>query len=64
MQDNIESTQGCCPICGSENLNYGQVQSCEIGVFYPWVCGDCGADGKECYTLSFDSHQEITVKKE
>lgn len=62
MQDNTEGAQGCCPVCGSENLSYGKLQGCETGICYPWICDDCGSSGKECYSISFDSHQEIVKK--
>lgn len=53
---------GICPVCGSEMLNYGNIQSCEIGVYYPWKCDNCGSTGKECYAIDFDSHQDVKQK--
>jgi hypothetical protein len=27
-------------------------------LFYPYVCGDCGFEGKEWYHVKFDSHTD------
>lgn len=51
--------QGKCPLCNSMNLSYGTMEiDGELGnsCYYPWHCDDCGADGKEWYNMSFDSH--------
>ena len=63
VYDYIEGSQGNCPVCGSDNLTYSAVQDCDVGICYPWVCDDCGASGKECYSIDFDSHQDVCVKE-
>ena len=57
--DRMEGSQGNCPVCGSDCLYYGVVQDCDFGICYPWVCMECGAAGKECYSIDFDSHQGV-----
>jgi len=56
----FNSVKGVCPVCGSEELAYGDVQSNETGIFYPWRCEKCKSSGKECYTLKSHSHQDVT----
>ena len=60
VYDYMEGSQGNCPVCGSDNLTYGAVQDCDVGICYPWVCYDCGAS---CYSIDFDSHQDVCVKE-
>ena len=55
--------QGVCPICGSESLTYESIRSNNTGVFYPWICDECGSIGEESYTLSFESHHKIIIPK-
>jgi len=48
---------GKCPKCGSENLDYeGKMERGVSGnaVYYPFTCSDCGFEGREWYTLTFD----------
>lgn len=61
IRERMNGIQGCCPVCGSDKLNYDSVQDCDIGVCYPWVCEDCRSAGKECYSIDFDSHQDVYV---
>ena len=62
IHDRMYGSQGSCPVCGSDCLDYGIVQDCDIGICYPWVCEECGSTGKECYSIDFDSHQEVITK--
>lgn len=64
MKDYMEGSQGCCPVCGSDSLTYEKVQDCDTGICYPWTCDDCGSTGKECYSIDFDNHQDVTVKNQ
>lgn len=50
------NTEGVCPVCGSESLNYGSSGVDEGGYFYSWECEKCGACGKEWYDLVFSGH--------
>lgn len=60
--DRMEGSQGNCPVCGGDCLDYGVVQDCDIGICYPWFCEECGAAGKECYSIDFDSHQDVRTE--
>lgn len=43
---------GCCPKCDSDELEYGGFVNLEVS-YYPFTCQDCGAKGKEYYTVDF-----------
>lgn len=46
--------KGKCPKCGSLNLNYEtNVDTSDEEIYYPFVCDDCGFEGKEYYRLKF-----------
>jgi len=47
---------GKCPMCGTENLEYGSIDIEDNLMGYPWQCKTCGAKGTEWYTTQFDSH--------
>lgn len=49
---------GICPLCGSENLDYGAAVIEDVGVMYPWTC-ECGAKGEETYNLEFSGHYAV-----
>ena len=57
--DNLIIAEGMCPICGSENITYGEIEPYGEGIYYPAICDDCGATFKECYHLTFDTHIDI-----
>jgi hypothetical protein len=46
---------GVCPVCGKEGmLGYGDMKrDCDLA-YYPFVCGVCGSQGKEWFTMVFD----------
>ena len=63
---NKEHKENVCPICGSNNIEYG---SMELGVFgdelyYPAECKDCKATFEEYYKLTFDGHENIKTNEE
>ena len=51
--------QGRCPVCDGDRLTYGKISSDDIGIYYPWTCDDCGASGKESYSVEFCSHRDV-----
>lgn len=56
--------QGTCPVCNSDNLDYGGMEIAALGnhIFYPYTCGDCKFEGKEYYRLNFLSHSDCFDK--
>lgn len=72
--DNIEVTfnttntirheQGVCPVCNSENLEYGSSDFEGDAVGYDWTCEDCGSYGMEWYELTFSNHNVTHNTKE
>jgi len=54
-----------CAICDSDNLEYGSITvdpDTENGVYFPYTCSDCGAKGREVYTINF-LHNEASDEK-
>jgi hypothetical protein len=47
---------GICPVCESDNLQYGTLELQDESVYYPWDCNSCDASGKEYNKLLFDEH--------
>lgn len=46
-----------CPICNSNNLEYGAMNFETVGAGYiKWVCKDCKAVGEEWFELNFIGH--------
>jgi transcription elongation factor Elf1 len=54
--------QGQCPLCDSESIEYGSSEVEDDGMSYEWTCENCGATGKEWYSLQFDSHGNVQDK--
>ena len=46
-------TEGICPKCGSENLDYQDSEEKDEYLVYEFECEKCGATGKEWYTVSY-----------
>lgn len=53
---------GCCPFCGSENLEYGEVEFECDSLYYPFKCRDCGAEGREWHSVE-PMYTEATREK-
>ena len=51
-----EISQGNCPCCGSEELEYGSMEVEGTQVSYEWTCMHCEATGYEVYNLDFAGH--------
>lgn len=47
------SDEGVCPMCGSFKLNYGSAELHDNQVCYPYLCGSCGREGKEWYSMRY-----------
>jgi len=47
---------GTCPKCGEQNLQYGSMEPEDDQMYYPWTCLDCGAIGREWYSIEFIEH--------
>lgn len=58
-----EDEVGSCPFCGGVSLDYGALEIEDGQLYYPWVCDDCNAEGKEWYELNFIK-QEIVFDGE
>lgn len=56
----MDFKQGICPLCGSENLDYGVLQPDDDCIYYPCTCDDCGATFKEYYSLDFSGQEHIS----
>lgn len=50
---------GICPVCGSEDLDYGVLIPYGNSISYPWTCNHCHAKGNEVYDLIFNQHENI-----
>lgn len=51
-----EITQGYCPNCGKNNLNYSPLEIDGLSLCYPFTCEDCNFEGEEWYNLEFVSY--------
>jgi predicted RNA-binding Zn-ribbon protein involved in translation (DUF1610 family) len=46
-----------CPVCGTNNLLWRNSERFDNNVIaYDYKCGNCGAEGTEFYTMTFDGH--------
>ena len=49
----MSSEPGICPNCGSDAIEFGEIELDGECVWYPAECQDCGHTYRECYELSF-----------
>ena len=49
-------TQGNCPKCNSQDLEFGQSRIVDESTYYSYTCQDCDFDGEEVYTMVFCGH--------
>lgn len=49
--------QGQCPICGENNLSWGDSDFQGEYIGYEWICDNCGHRGTEWYRMIFDGHE-------
>lgn len=52
-KDFDECSQGDCPHCGSDDLEYGDAYLDGDLYIYNFKCNNCGTEGKERYVLDF-----------
>ncbi|MCL2369683.1 MAG: hypothetical protein FWC80_00405 [Firmicutes bacterium] len=57
-----KAKEGACPICGVENLDYGDSEIASGGAKLPWNCNDCGGSGIEWHDMEFGEHYNIVDK--
>lgn len=50
------NSQGVCPVCDSDNLDYDSTDIDGMILNYSYTCRDCGTIGIESYDLVFFSH--------
>jgi hypothetical protein len=53
------SPVGCCPVCNSDNIDYGVADFEGDQICYPCTCNQCHATFEEWYDLSFCGHENI-----
>lgn len=53
MVEGIKS-EGKCPECGNEDLDYKAIEVRGQQVFYPFKCKECDTVGEEWYKLKYD----------
>jgi rubredoxin len=53
---NERQEQGVCPKCGEASLDYDGGAVVEADYVYNWTCRNCGAVGKEHYSMTFEEH--------
>ena len=51
--------EGKCPKCGHYNLDYEALEVYGQSIYYPWTCPDCGASGKEWYSLVVEEQELV-----
>lgn len=51
--------QGVCPICGSTDLVYRNIELEGESVYFPFRCLECGAKGNEVYETIFSGFEDI-----
>jgi len=52
-----EAVAGLCPICQSNELEYGCSDIIDSGICYPFTCDSCGAKGKQYDKTVFDGYE-------
>lgn len=48
--------QGVCPLCNSQNLDYGTINLEGELCNFKWKCLNCGGEGEEWYEMTFAGH--------
>ena len=60
----MKTKQGYCPKCNSDNLNYETNVNDGDSLYYPYICENCGFEGREYYTLEFSCHWDMAKNEE
>lgn len=53
---NVPNEPGICRVCGSNDIDYGDMDIDGDSVAYDWTCEECNSDGIEYYSLTFVSN--------
>ena len=53
MKEMIKKCQGRCPVCGSDDLEWGNTELEGESLGYEFECNDCGAESTEWYELTY-----------
>lgn len=56
--------EGKCPVCGSQNIEYGEFKHDEESCCYSVECLDCHATFIEVYNMVFDDQYNIEKNKD
>lgn len=51
-----------CPVCESDNLEYGVVEFYDDQCYFPRICQSCGAEWEEWYSMEFIWHENLYDK--
>lgn len=55
-KEDYTNEQGLCPKCKSGNLEYFATEYVDNMCYYRYKCEDCGQEGEEWYSLTFEGH--------
>ena len=58
------NTEGVCPFCGYNQLEYDAIELEEGMAYYPWSCPQCKHQGAEYYNMTFAGHNVIDANGE
>ena len=53
MVEIIGHEAGKCPYCGSEDVEYGSFEHCDIDGSYDLYCNECKQTSQEWYSLKY-----------
>ena len=49
----VKECMGECPICGSDNIEYGDHELTGDSIGYEFTCNDCGAESIEWFDVVY-----------
>ena len=56
------NVEGRCPLCGSSNLRYGEMELCDESIAYATSCRDCDASWLQWYSLVYCENTDVMDK--
>jgi len=59
----LDGERGCCPYCGSEDIDYDALELEGESLYFPATCNECGNEFNEWYELEFSGHWGYPIKK-
>jgi len=57
-EEDIPNEAGICNWCGSNNIEYGDIEHYDNQVCYEYSCNDCDRDGQEVYNEIFVTNEK------